>query len=120
MNSYIDGLKRTFDFSGRTSRSGYWIYAGINALVMILIMIAEWQIKGGTVEVINTLQFANYYSLLTLIASLSIAVRRMHDIGKSGWWLLVPIVSLYFVCKRSEPEANDYGDVTTLAASKDA
>ncbi len=55
------------------------------------------------------------YSLALLIPSIAVAIRRLHDVGKSGWWLLlgfVPLVGLvllYFMVQDSQPGGNEYG-----------
>lgn len=46
---------------------------------------------------------------LNSYAGFSAGVRRMHDIGKSGWWIIVPVVSLVFACLDSQPHENEYG-----------
>lgn len=49
------------------------------------------------------------YGLAVLVPSIAVAVRRMHDIGRSGWWILFPLVNLVFLCLDSEPGENEYG-----------
>lgn len=61
--------------------------------------------------------------LALLLPSLGLCVRRLHDIGKSGWWIfisLIPIVGwiilLVWYCKDSQMAPNEYGDVPNLVA----
>ncbi len=49
------------------------------------------------------------YSLAVLIPGIAVAVRRMHDVGRSGWWILLPIVNFVFLCLDSQPNENEYG-----------
>ncbi|MBM3920822.1 MAG: DUF805 domain-containing protein [Sphingomonadales bacterium] len=55
-------------------------------------------------ELIGTL-----YSLAVLLPSLAVAVRRMHDVGKSGWFILIPIYNLILACTDSQVGENEYG-----------
>ncbi len=49
------------------------------------------------------------YDLAILIPGIAVAVRRMHDIGRSGWWIILPFVNLVFLCLDSQPGENEYG-----------
>ncbi|MDF7666154.1 DUF805 domain-containing protein [Bifidobacterium sp. ESL0745] len=88
--SFVDAIKRFFlkyvKFSGRASRSEYWwavLFLFIVAIVLNFIDQALFQ-KNHTI--LDTI-----WSLAIFVPSISIAVRRLHDSNKSGWWLLLPI-----------------------------
>ena len=49
------------------------------------------------------------YNLAIILPSLSVGVRRMHDTGRSGWWILFPFVNLAFLCFEGEHDTNIYG-----------
>ncbi|WP_284204927.1 DUF805 domain-containing protein [Psychromonas marina] len=49
------------------------------------------------------------YTLVLLIPSVAVAIRRLHDTGRCGWWILIPIVNIYFLCLEGEPDENEYG-----------
>ncbi len=49
------------------------------------------------------------YSLAVLIPSIAVAVRRMHDSGRSGWWILLPLINFIFLCLDSQESENGYG-----------
>lgn len=91
------------DFSGRASRSEYWWFV----LAYVILAIVAGFIH-EFVYLIVVLAF--------LLPLLSAGARRLHDIGKSGWWLLIgliPLVGLvliYFMVQPSEPEPNAYGE----------
>jgi uncharacterized membrane protein YhaH (DUF805 family) len=70
------------NFSGRARRSEYWWYALCNALISIVLQVADYFI-GFEIGVLGGL-----YSLAVFIPGLAVMVRRMHDIGKSGWYVL--------------------------------
>jgi uncharacterized membrane protein YhaH (DUF805 family) len=84
---YINPIKNHyFDFNGRTRRRDYWFFALINAPINI-ILIATSPFTLGNVMGISILGLI--YSLAIFSPSLSLMVRRLHDIGKSGWWALI-------------------------------
>jgi len=93
------------NFSGRSTRRDFWIVALINFVISgILSYISET--LGGI------------WGLITLIPSLAIAVRRLHDINKSGGWIFInciplvgQIIYLVFVCTASVNEDNKYGEI---------
>lgn len=49
------------------------------------------------------------YSLAVLVPSIAVAIRIMHDVGKSGWYCLIPIYNLILACTEGEPNTNEYG-----------
>jgi uncharacterized membrane protein YhaH (DUF805 family) len=103
-------LSKYADFSGRARRSEYWYWtlAVIVALVVCIIISAISHTLGLVLYVL--------VALGTLVPGIAVAVRRMHDTGRSGWWLfigLVPLVGgiilLVFACQDSQPGSNEYG-----------
>ena len=66
---------------------------------------------GGLTDVVSGL-----YTLVVFVPSLALSVRRLHDTGKSGWWMLIsliplvgPLIVLFFMVKDSQPGTNEYG-----------
>jgi uncharacterized membrane protein YhaH (DUF805 family) len=77
-----DAFKRFSDFSGVSTRSQFWYYILGNAIASTIASI----IAGNNGE--------NLISLITLIPTIAVSVRRMHDVGKSGWFILVPVYNI--------------------------
>lgn len=109
MHWYLNVIKKYAVFQGRARRKEYWMFTLFNFIVTILLTIVEYMTGIQSVLVI-------IYSLILLLPSIGVAVRRLHDIGKTGWWLLISlipviggIVLLVFNCLDSEPGANKYG-----------
>lgn len=102
MNWYISVLKNYAVFSGRARRSEYWYFALFNTIIAIILVIVGYAI-GFTF--LNSL-----YSLAVLIPSIAVGVRRMHDVDKSGWFLLIPLYNLILACTEGTNGPNDYGD----------
>ena len=96
------------DFSGRARRKEYWMYT---LFYLIFSFVA------GFLDGILTTNFISpLYILALFIPNLAVAVRRLHDTGRSGWWLLfglVPIIGtiviLIFYLQNSSPGENQYG-----------
>ena len=108
---YKDALKNYVKFDGRASRKQYWYFALWNIVVSIVVSIVLGIILQG-----NGVYVSWIYSLAILLPSTAILIRRLHDIGKVGWWafiLLIPIVGvviiLVFLCTPGEPGTNKYG-----------
>ena len=119
MHWYIKVLKQYFDFSGRARRKEYWLFALINLLISLGFSIIDG-ITGTMDSDTGYGLLSGLYALAVFIPTLAVAVRRLHDTSRSGWWLLilfVPliglIVLLVFLCQSSHPD-NAYGEAPNL------
>ena len=115
MNWYLKVLKQYFDFSGRARRKEYWMFILFNLIFMISlgIIAAITENVGGGSSVFFLLVA---YMLGVFIPSFAVLVRRLHDVGKSGWMVLVyfiPIIGkiwlLVLCCTDSEGGSNEWG-----------
>jgi uncharacterized membrane protein YhaH (DUF805 family) len=102
MNWYLDVLKKYAVFSGRAGRKEYWMFALFSFIIGLVLGFIEVMFDDSGIVV-------NLYSLATLIPSIAVGVRRMHDIDRSGWWLLLPIVNLVFLVQDSQHGDNRFG-----------
>ena len=101
MNYYLKVLQNYATFSGRARRSEYWYFVLVNVIISVV-----FGFVGGLIQVP---QLANIYTLAVLIPSIAVGVRRMHDVGKSGWFLLIPIYNLILACTDGVQGDNEYG-----------
>ena len=100
-----------FEFSGRSSAGAYWYIAFWSLLLVFLFAVLDsiFDLVG------KYLNFSNLLSLVTLVPSISLSVRRLHDINRSGWWFLLSISVIglipliYWACQRGDRSENDYG-----------
>ena len=103
---FVKAIKLFFlyalNFKGRSSRSEYWWGYLFNFLASLVLPVVP--VIGGLL------------SLAMLVPGIALSIRRMHDIGKSGWYLLMgliplvgPIILLVYACTASHPEANQWG-----------
>jgi uncharacterized membrane protein YhaH (DUF805 family) len=115
MNWYFKTLKKYAVFEGRAQRLEYWLFMLFSSIISaslkyVDITIGSFDIGAGFGP------FSALYTLLIIIPGVAVSVRRLHDIGKSGWWFLITavpilglIVFLFFMVRDSQPEANKYG-----------
>lgn len=115
MDWYLMVLKKYAEFSGRSRRKELWMFVLFNCIFSWALCILGIVFKESTLGYIFMgLYFV--YLLAVLVPCLAVTVRRLHDLGKSGWWwfiILVPIVGpiiiLVFCVMDSQPGANEYG-----------
>ena len=101
----FEAIKKYAVFSGRASRTEYWHFILLNLVLIVLATLADIT---GTLGAIVALVF--------LLPGLAVSVRRLHDIGKSGWWyliVLIPLVGqiivLVWFCTRGTHGVNQFG-----------
>jgi len=116
MQWYLKCLKQYVDFNGRARRKEYWMFVLFNIIFIAVATILD-----------NVLGLAFYplpcgplyliYMISVLAPSLAVVVRRLHDVGKSGWFILISIIPiigwiwmLYLMISDGEEGANEYGD----------
>ncbi len=105
MKWFLKVFKQYADFKGRARRKEYWMFF----LFWIIIYYALLFIP-AILEIPELTFLGVIFYLGSLIPLLAVGVRRMHDAGKSGWFLLVPIYSLILACTDSEEGPNKWGD----------
>lgn len=93
MNWYLKVLKQYADFSGRARRMEYWMFTLFNMIFAIVAMTLD-NILGIAIEGIGYGPLYGLYALAVLIPGLAVTVRRLHDVGKSGWMFLIVLIPL--------------------------
>ena len=109
MNWYLTVIKEHYaDFKGRARRKEFWMFMLINWVISMVLAIIG--------SLIHFTLLGSIYSLAVLVPTLGVGGRRLHDMGKSGWWWLsafVPVVGaiylIYLWCQDSQAEANEWG-----------
>jgi uncharacterized membrane protein YhaH (DUF805 family) len=101
MNWFLSVLRNYANFRGRARRKEYWYFALFYLFFAILILIVGIFMRSQLLY--------NLYVLAILIPSIAVGVRRMHDVDKSGWYLLIPIYSLILCCTNGTEGPNQYG-----------
>lgn len=118
MEWYLKCWRQYADFSGRARRSEYWFFVLFNMIISYggLLCGTLIELSVGSSGVISYILYI-IYNLAIFIPGLAVCMRRLHDIGKSGWWLLLVLIpfigAIYMIvlfCKDSEPGTNQYGE----------
>jgi uncharacterized membrane protein YhaH (DUF805 family) len=107
MNEYITVWKKFADFSGRARRREYWMFVLFNIIVSVVLGVVDG-VLGLTTDSGQGI-IGGIYSLAVLVPTIAVGVRRMHDTGRAGWWLIVPIMNLIYTFTDSQPGTNEYG-----------
>ncbi|MBJ3816190.1 DUF805 domain-containing protein [Shimwellia pseudoproteus] len=118
-----DFFSHYFNWRGRTGRRGYWLFFIASAIAIVVLHLVDTIIiaplLGFTPEKIREstsgYPLSFLYVVITFIPCITLSIRRLHDIGKSGWWILLSLVPfvgnlvlLIFACFKSDGD-NRYG-----------
>lgn len=114
MDWYLTVLKKYAVFNGRARRKEYWYFVLFNFLIALVLGFIDG-ILGLVAEGSGFGLLGGLYTLAVFIPSLAVAIRRLHDTGRSGWWLLISliplvgaIILLVFLVSDSQPGRNQY------------
>ncbi|MBN8826690.1 MULTISPECIES: DUF805 domain-containing protein [unclassified Spirosoma] len=107
LDNYVAVLKKYNDFNGRARRSEYWYFFLVNVIVTQGLNFINILIFNGSGLIGGLLMLLN---LAILVPSVAVAIRRMHDVGKSGWYALIPLYNLILACTEGVKGINEYGD----------
>jgi uncharacterized membrane protein YhaH (DUF805 family) len=120
MEWYLAVLKKYATFSGRARRKEFWMFALFNFIIALVFSILSTIINqssgaaAGSSNIFSVI--SGLYSLAVLIPGLAVAVRRLHDTGRSGWNYflgLIPLVGaiilIVYFCQDSQAGENQYG-----------
>jgi len=101
MKWYLNVLQNYAKFNGRARRSEYWYFALFNIIISLSLAFLRIYTSFTLLQ--------GLYSLFVLLPSIAVSVRRMHDVDKSGWYILIPIYNLVLACTEGTPGENKYG-----------
>lgn len=119
MNWYLKVINNYAGFTGRARRSEFWMFLLFNLIFAVVAMVLD-NILGTTIDVMGIPLPYGYiyflYAIAIFIPGLAVAVRRLHDVGKSGWMyfiVLIPLIGaiwlLVLFASDSNPGDNQYG-----------
>jgi uncharacterized membrane protein YhaH (DUF805 family) len=87
MNGYLTALKKYAVFSGRARRSEYWGFVLINFIIGVVLSVIRLAANSDALVYVLLV-----YELAVLIPALAVAVRRLHDSGRSGGWIFISLI----------------------------
>jgi uncharacterized membrane protein YhaH (DUF805 family) len=115
MNWYIKVLQNYFNFNGRARRKEYWFFMLFNVIFAIVAAVID-NVLGIASAELGYGPIYGLYALATFIPGIAVSIRRLHDIGKSGWYFLLGIIPcvggiilLVFALTPGDPYDNEYG-----------
>lgn len=115
MDWFLGALRKYAVFEGRARRREYWFYALFVVIISVVLNIVD-RVTGTYNAMYETGLLGGLFALAVLIPSLAVGARRLHDTGRSGWWLLIgliplvgAIVLIVFFVIDSQPGTNAYG-----------
>ncbi|MDR1485622.1 MAG: DUF805 domain-containing protein [Planctomycetaceae bacterium] len=117
VENYINVLTKYVDFTGRAGRREYWLFVLANLLIGFFLGLMLGTVSGAAGVPAGSLSWIiNVYQLAVLLPSIFVGVRRLHDTGRSGWWLLIvfiPIIGalilIVWYVQDSDSGSNQYG-----------
>jgi uncharacterized membrane protein YhaH (DUF805 family) len=114
LEAVSSGFRNYVNFSGRAIRSEYWYWILFTSIVLMVFGVVDQALNPG--------DQVGAFSIVTMVISLglilpevAVSVRRLHDIDRTGWWLLIgptvigAFVLLYWACQRGTPGPNRFG-----------
>jgi uncharacterized membrane protein YhaH (DUF805 family) len=114
MNWYLEALKKYAVFNGRARRKEYWMFTLFNFIIAFGIGFMEGLFGMGGEFALGPISIV--YALAVLIPGLAVSIRRLHDTGRSGWWLFItaipiigPLVLIWFMIQEGQATDNLYG-----------
>ena len=115
MSWAIEAFKKYAVFRGRSRRKEYWYFVLFTLIISAVLSLVD-SIIGTSGSSTGTGLLGGIFSLAILIPSIAVSVRRLHDIGRTGWWVLIglipvigAIVLIVFAVMDSEAGTNQYG-----------
>jgi uncharacterized membrane protein YhaH (DUF805 family) len=117
MHWYLEVLKKYTLFTGRARRSEYWYFVLVSFVITLVLGIVDAILR----KMVGMGPLGMLYGLAVLVPSIAVAIRRLHDTDRSGWWLLlalVPLVGLVlivFLAQDSMASTNRYGQNPKMA-----
>ena len=112
--AFMDAVKACFskyaDFNGRSPRAEFWYFILFNAVVGVVLFTLAAAVASFFIYIYYL------YALAVMVPNIAVSIRRMHDIGRSGWWVLISLVpmigSIWFIVLAALPSqlgSNQFG-----------
>lgn len=115
MHWYLRVLRRYAVFTGRAGRPEFWWFALVHSLISVALALLDYALHSYD-PARGVGLFGGAYALVSLLPAAGVAVRRLHDGNRRGWWLLLillpllgPLVLLFFALGAGDPGDNRFG-----------
>ena len=106
INNFIDILKNRYAvFSGRARRTEYWQYVAVWYVIYMILSVVDMLLY----KMLGFMILSWLFCVATIVPTLAVTARRMHDVSKPGWFLIIPIYSLILALTPGVTGDNRYG-----------
>ena len=104
INHLKNGFSNTLNFDTRASRAEYWsiFFCSYLGLFIFAVFVGYFDLPLGLIDLAQ---------LVSVVLIISAGIRRMHDVGRSGWWILFPFINFVYTISNSEPKQNRWGNI---------
>ncbi|MFT2719850.1 DUF805 domain-containing protein [Deinococcus sp. A31D244] len=118
MNEFIEVVTKKYaQFTGRARRREFWMFTLVYGVINIILTVIDNALGISTGDTLNDVGvFSGLFALAMLIPHLAVSVRRLHDTGRSGWWVLlglIPVLGwialIIFMATDGEVDSNKWG-----------
>lgn len=117
MKWFVKCFEKFADFDGRACRSEFWFFYLFTWLAFMVLAFADLFI-GTWSEALGLGILSTIYAVVAILPTIAVAIRRVHDGGYCGWWILIGLIPgigifllIYLLVQPSEPTANQYGEI---------
>jgi uncharacterized membrane protein YhaH (DUF805 family) len=111
LKEYLQVIKKYAVFEGRAGRQEFWSFFFVNLAIMIVFAIVDGLNEDGP-HILRTI-----YLLAVVLPYIGVAIRRMHDTDRSGWWILLPIGNFIYWAEAGKPGNNRFGPNPKIVSS---
>jgi len=105
MEWYLKVLKEYSSFNGRARRKEYWMFILIHTIIKLILKLVS---EAAGLKIYD-LGIDTLYGLAVLLPYIAVGIRRMHDVGESGWYIIIPFYNFYLLVKNGDEGENQYG-----------
>lgn len=116
MKHYLNAIRKYANFKGRASRSEFWYFLLFNLIFSVLAVTLDQVIGTTIIDGVDYGWIYLFYVLFSILPGLAVSIRRLHDVGKSGWFyfiILIPLIGpiwlIILFCTQSDYADNKFG-----------
>ena len=115
MNLYLSAWKKSFTIQGRARRKEFFVFSLVNFLILLALAFITTVVNPAGSLYLVMVGIYVLFAIALIIPSWTVSIRRLHDIGRSGWCVLITLVPvlglifLVFMFFDSHPHENEYG-----------
>jgi uncharacterized membrane protein YhaH (DUF805 family) len=118
LNTFIGSLKKYAVFTGRASRMEFVNFFLWSLILGFVAGFVEGFFFPEYLLLTGQSLLGNLLSLAILLPNIGVSIRRMHDVGKSGWYMLIPFYNLVLAFSKGDQAENKYGPTPDISPAR--